>query len=135
MSVVLKTLSRDYLYPSLLHHTTPARRSLAEGSAQNNSTLPAFKTELSLPSTVLFGVKQPSSPKYINPNAATPIRANIPYSFANSSLTLQLVSPVKCTKDFIERNVVAAERANAKSGIIERTHSLICHGRHFQHLL
>ncbi|GFX68033.1 hypothetical protein TNCV_921341 [Trichonephila clavipes] len=43
MPVVLKPLSRDYLYPSLLPQTTPARQFLAEGLAQNCSALPAFK--------------------------------------------------------------------------------------------
>ncbi|GFX84561.1 hypothetical protein TNCV_723701 [Trichonephila clavipes] len=51
---------------------------------------------LFLPSTVLSGVEKPSPlvhsvakpspPKYSNPSEVVPIRANIPYSFSNSSL-------------------------------------------------
>ncbi|GFV99128.1 hypothetical protein TNCV_1511041 [Trichonephila clavipes] len=36
--------------------------------------------------TALSGVKQPSFPKHINPTEVAPIRANIPYPLANSSL-------------------------------------------------
>ncbi|GFV79155.1 hypothetical protein TNCV_2613411 [Trichonephila clavipes] len=44
---------------------------IAEGSAQNNSTLPACENSQG-PTSVHSGVKQPS-PKYINPSKAAPL--------------------------------------------------------------
>ncbi|GFX79586.1 hypothetical protein TNCV_825751 [Trichonephila clavipes] len=67
---------RDYLV--LLRRTTPCGRFITERipfpPVRNYSTLPTCENNQGpfLPSAVHSGVKQPSSPKYINPNKATP---------------------------------------------------------------
>ncbi|GFU82610.1 hypothetical protein TNCV_2306541 [Trichonephila clavipes] len=81
MSVVLKQSQQTI--SSFLHQTTPMRQSLTEGipfpSAQNNLSIPAFKTQGTFPflDHSLRGQK-PSPPKHSNPSEAALIHSNIP---------------------------------------------------------
>ncbi|GFX34032.1 hypothetical protein TNCV_912331 [Trichonephila clavipes] len=78
MSVVQKPLSRDYLYPSLLPQNMPARRSLAECLAQNNSSRPTCEnnkgpslfTDHTLHGQKLFSLENTATP--LEPRRFTP---------------------------------------------------------------